>query len=443
MKKLFIIGLLLLLSNSGLADFLNASDAYENKDYVKAYKEFKELAVIGNKRAQFNLAVMHLRGEGVTEDLTEAFAWASLAQTEEHPEFQASLDYITKRLSAAELKLASQKAEELNHSFGDDQVYIELSPIVYADVTDGGETREKYKLTPIKRVQPKYPRQMAIDRVQGWLTIHFEVYPNGLVRNPRIVDSFPEGAFDKAGMHALSKWKFDVSYAEGIEPYPVAATQTIQFRLEGGNLVKLFSEVYAKRLKELKKHADNDHPQAQYIYAVASSARGLLEVDQRMEPEEVNNWLLKSAQNGNIDAQYLLGKNILSGKGCKVEKQKGLFWISTAAENGNDLASRHTYELLKSDRYVNNTGKSKEQWLAESAGAGNPDSMLEWAKLVAFAADPSPADLKLARKYLGKSLGERRKSLDWYLASAELYRQNGNFKKAEKQSRKVKKLERR
>ncbi len=441
MKKVLILGLIF-FAQSGLADFLSASDAYENKAYAKAYKEFKELAVIGNKRAQYNLAVMHLRGEGVAEDITEAYAWAKLAQTEEHPEFQDSLDYIANGLSAEELKVANLKAEELNNRYGDDQIYIEFSPIVYADATDKGRTKPKYKLTPIKREQPTYPRQMAIDRVQGWLTVHFEVYPNGLVRNPRIIDSFPEGAFDKAGIHALSKWKFEVTYEEGIEPYPVPATQTIQFLLKVPRLLKPFSQVYAERLEEIKEYADGGNPDAQYIYAVASSASGMLEKGQRMAPEETNKWLLKSAQNGNIDAQYLLGKNILFGKGCKVEKQKGLFWVSMAAENGNDLASRHTYELLKSDNYINNTGKSEVQWLAESAGAGNPDSMLEWAKLVAYADDSSPADLKLARKYLKKNLRERRKSVDWYLASAELYRQDNNFKKAEKESKKARRLER-
>ena len=439
MKKLLIL-CFVLISSPAIADFITASTAYEKENYAQAFKEFKELAVIGNKRAQHNLAVMYLRGEGVAVDYTEAYAWAKLAQTEDHPEFQGSLDYITGRLSADESKLANEKAELLYKQYGDDQIYIDFSPIVYADAVDREATKRKYELKPIKRVQPTYPRQMAIDRVQGWVTIHFEVYPNGLVRNPRIIDSFPEGAFDQVGIHALSKWKFEVTYEEGVEPYPVGATQTIQFTLKETRLLKPFSQVYVERLEKMKEYADSGNPDAQYIYAVASSANGMLEEDQRMAPEEVNKWLLKSAQNGNIDAQYLLGKNILSGKGCKLEKQKGLFWVSKAAQNGNDLASRHTYELLKSGKYINNTSKSEKQWLTQSADAGNPDSMLEWAKYILAEGDPSSADLKLARKYLKKSLGKRNKNVDWYLASAELYKHENNFKKAEQETRKANKL---
>ena len=86
-NTLIFILLLALLTGAAQADFLDATEAYEKKQYDTAFKEFSELARLGNKRAQFNLGVMYLNGEGVEKDLSLAYAWGKLSEHDARPEF--------------------------------------------------------------------------------------------------------------------------------------------------------------------------------------------------------------------------------------------------------------------------------------------------------------------------------------------------------------------
>lgn len=49
------------------------------QDYPRAYSIWKKDAVNGNAPAQFMVAEMHFRGQGVTQDYAEAWAWFRLA----------------------------------------------------------------------------------------------------------------------------------------------------------------------------------------------------------------------------------------------------------------------------------------------------------------------------------------------------------------------------
>jgi len=61
------------------ADLHSADIAYRKSEFNEAFKQFKELAELGQPEAQYNLAVMYVRGEGVPRSLTFAHAWASLS----------------------------------------------------------------------------------------------------------------------------------------------------------------------------------------------------------------------------------------------------------------------------------------------------------------------------------------------------------------------------
>ena len=49
--------------------------AYQRGDYATALREWRPLAEQGNPEAQFNLGAMYERGQGVTQDDTEAARW--------------------------------------------------------------------------------------------------------------------------------------------------------------------------------------------------------------------------------------------------------------------------------------------------------------------------------------------------------------------------------
>jgi len=55
------------------ADVHAGVEAYKQGDYETALREFVDLAKNGDPRAQYNLAVMYLKGHGVAQDLDRAF----------------------------------------------------------------------------------------------------------------------------------------------------------------------------------------------------------------------------------------------------------------------------------------------------------------------------------------------------------------------------------
>src|SRR5439155_11759079 len=53
-----------LVTTPAVADLISASTAYQKGDYAKAFRDFRELAELGQPTAQFNLAVMYAKGQG-------------------------------------------------------------------------------------------------------------------------------------------------------------------------------------------------------------------------------------------------------------------------------------------------------------------------------------------------------------------------------------------
>lgn len=86
-------------------------------------------------------------------------------------------------------------------------------------------------IIPLVRIQPQYPREAAIRRLQGWVKIEFTITPSGGVSNPRVVDAEPSRVFDREAIRAILKWKFKPRVIDGVA-VERRATQTIDFKLE-------------------------------------------------------------------------------------------------------------------------------------------------------------------------------------------------------------------
>jgi len=48
-------------------------------------------------------------------------------------------------------------------------------------------------------------------KCKGWVTVKFDISPNGTVRKPRILRSCPPGYFDSHVLDRLSSWKYHPS----------------------------------------------------------------------------------------------------------------------------------------------------------------------------------------------------------------------------------------
>ena len=83
MKKINIVSIafitLLLFAAGASADFDSALAAYNRGEFADAYAEFQRLAESGNHGAQFNLGVMHCRGQYIPVDIPSCYGWMALA----------------------------------------------------------------------------------------------------------------------------------------------------------------------------------------------------------------------------------------------------------------------------------------------------------------------------------------------------------------------------
>jgi len=434
--------LLLLLHTYSLAcqaDFNTAANAYANKNYQLAFNEFHRLAEIGNKRAQFNLGVMYLNGEFVNQDLFKAYAWGKLSEHDERPEFSKLRESLERKFTPESYLKAKSTFETIKDTYGDEQIYAKLSPIVYQASDNNHVDKPRFTSNILSRKAPRFPIEALNKGIQGWVTVGFEIHPDHTVRNPYVIDAFPEDVFENETLKAVQKFIIDVKFEPQVEPFVVHGRQTIEYSLENTSNASTLRKHYDKRLQQLHQLAEQGSAQSQYLYAIAASSN-LINENNIMSQEEVNQWLLKSAQNGHIEAQYHLGRNILRGKGCKVEKQKGIDWIVYAAEQGHPRSSRTAYQLLTKYNNLNQTNKPADHWLKMAAQNGDADSQLDYAEFLANQNNPQIDDLILARKFLEKQADLRDKSVKWYQVSANIYRQQGDTKKAQKHQKKSEKI---
>ena len=89
--------------------FLRAAAAVRHKDYKFAADMYKVAASWAFKPAQYNLAVMYFKGEGVAADKPLAMAWAALAAERGEQDYVDARELIYSKLNAAEFAKANKQ----------------------------------------------------------------------------------------------------------------------------------------------------------------------------------------------------------------------------------------------------------------------------------------------------------------------------------------------
>ncbi len=87
-------------------------------------------------------------------------------------------------------------------------------------------------VVPLVRIQPQYPRDAAMNQIEGYVTVSFTITETGAVTNPRVIDAEPPRVFDRAALRAILRWKFKPRIIDGVA-VARPATQTIDFNLDG------------------------------------------------------------------------------------------------------------------------------------------------------------------------------------------------------------------
>ena len=79
------------------ADTAAGLAAFKNKDYQRAYREWKAAAEAGQAEAQFDLGVLYAQGRGVRRDLTEAANWYRKSAEQGNAEAEFALGQLYSR----------------------------------------------------------------------------------------------------------------------------------------------------------------------------------------------------------------------------------------------------------------------------------------------------------------------------------------------------------
>ncbi len=64
------------------------------------------------------------------------------------------------------------------------------------------------KLVALSTPRPNYPRKAAIAKVNGYVVVEFDVMTDGSVKNPLVIESEPQGVFNREAVRSVEKYKF-------------------------------------------------------------------------------------------------------------------------------------------------------------------------------------------------------------------------------------------
>ena len=87
-------------------------------------------------------------------------------------------------------------------------------------------------VTPIVRIEPQYPRKAAMQGLQGWVQLSFDITAVGTVSNVKVIDANPKRVFDMAAKRALLKWKYKPKMEDGKAVPQTGEKVQLDFKLE-------------------------------------------------------------------------------------------------------------------------------------------------------------------------------------------------------------------
>jgi len=82
----------------------------------------------------------------------------------------------------------------------------------------------------IVRKPADYPEKALRIRQEGWVVLSGVLDHEGWVRDPIVLESWPEGVFDTAALAAFSAWRYDVQSRSGSKPYEVRTLITFEIQ---------------------------------------------------------------------------------------------------------------------------------------------------------------------------------------------------------------------
>lgn len=127
----------------------------------------------------------------------------------------------------------SPQRPEIIHSIDPGEgIEISMAPTLDPGVQDITGGSSSGTAMPIFKVAPQYPRRQLSRGVEGFVDLLFDITATGKTVNIRVTYSQPEGAFDRASIKALAKWKYKPAKDDGMAIAQLNQTTRIVYELE-------------------------------------------------------------------------------------------------------------------------------------------------------------------------------------------------------------------
>lgn len=85
-------------------------------------------------------------------------------------------------------------------------------------------------LKRVREVPPSYPRDAERQGIEGWVEVEFTIAPDGTTQSLIVREAQPAGAFDKAAVDSVSKWRF-APILKNDAPIAQRASVRVRFKL--------------------------------------------------------------------------------------------------------------------------------------------------------------------------------------------------------------------
>ncbi len=392
-SKLALIAIAVVLSLTVLPDGLSAADlrsasvAYEKGDFATAFTIFKELAELGNPKAQANVAAMYARGEGTRMSNVHAYAWASLAAEGGEVRAASLADELRANLTPVSLRIADDIKAQFNRAALDERLMPKI--LESADYADREPCRSE------KAHMPEYPQDLNRRGIQGQVYVEVTVAPDGRARNPRIILAVPPELFDREVRKSVLRSKFIPARMAG-QPVPCVTAMFYTFRITDADMKDYYR--LDEFVEKTRGEAEGGNVNSQMLYGML-----LVGLPQLKKPRsDALPWFLKAAQAGAPAAQFTIGYSMLNGWGCQCEEDKSIIWLRKAAEADQADAQVTLASLALRGTPSDKDVKRAKIWLERAVTTGNDDARLYLAAVLAAAPSAEIRDPKRALALLGE-----------------------------------------
>ncbi|MGI5310137.1 energy transducer TonB [Rheinheimera sp. WS51] len=358
----------------GLADFPTAKALFDQAEYALAKPQMETLAELGHVEAQYLLSRMYAEGLGVDPDLKLAYAWTLIAKDRDHPEADKAYRKLRTQL---ESRLEGKNVyNELNDKYGEQALFDNLYPVPNRFVP------AEHRLRSITKPEPDYPSYFNRIGVNAWAVVHYDIAEDGKVENIKVAAAFPIDSINQYVIDAMKQWRFESPKDIFGDPIRLEMQSQV-FKLENssGAKARKYQRESNEYIDAILAAANAESARYQYLYGI------LAENNIVTDPEPLS-WYIKAAVNGSKSAQYRLAQCLISGNGCKLDRNKAINWLHISADGGDERSAYLLAQELLDRNNANFNPRKAASYLEIAALKEYMPAITDYAELLAMSSDP-------------------------------------------------------